>query len=118
MLPIKLQDQLLDSGISFTEYAEEDSNEVIFSKRSPLDSPEDGVNLLAWDIIVKRATSLERVISSVKRQYQEFDTNAEIARLQKYFRCGIPIKKSEIISEVKQHKQFIFDVYTILTEFA
>lgn len=119
MLPIKLQDQLLNSGISFTEYSDEDSNEVIFSKRSPLDSSEDGVDLLAWDIVVKRANSLERIIASVKRQYREFDSGAEIVHLQNFFKVrGIPIKESEIISEVKQHKQFIFDVCTILTEFA
>ena len=108
MLPIKLQDELLDKEISFYETRDEDYNEVIFSKRSPLDSSEDGVNLLAWDVVISKAVSLERIIANVERQYWEFNEENEIAKLREYFNSKEDkIKKSEITTEVTMHRDFL-----------
>lgn len=115
MLPIKLQDELLDKEISFYETRDEDYNEVIFSKRSPLDSSEDGVNLLAWDVVISKAVSLERIIANVERQYWEFNEENEIAKLREYFNSKEDkIKKSEITTEVTMHRDFLRDLLHIL----
>lgn len=121
----EIYDKFLLAGISVDEVLAEDENEhdeVIFSCISPLDV-QDGYNTLVWQLVV-RAGSLPYMAQQAAAQLKNFVIKDEASNMEKKFEIFLenhpdsepkPTKK-DILSEVRQHKEFIRKVYETLSD--
>ena len=121
----ELYDKFLLAGISVDEELAEEENEhdeVIFSCLSPLDI-QDGYNTLVWQLVI-RAGSLYYMAQQVASQLKGFVIKTEASNLERFFDNYLkrhpdsepkPTKK-DILSEVRQHKDFIRIIHKTLSD--